>query len=325
MSSRIAVVEDIWGADFDELAEHHTIAYEPNAWQDRARILELAATSDVLVVRNRTQVDEQLLSETNRLRVVARAGVGLDNIDLNAANTRGMIVLSPLGANARSVAEHALGLALSLARQIPALDRDVRAGGWKRKPGIELAGGTWGLVSAGSTARATGELASAVGMKVIAYDPYIPVDHPDLERLGIELHSLEEVFSQSDVVSVHLPNTPETAGLIGAELLGLLRESAILINVGRGEVIDEQALAKALREAKFRGVGLDVRASEPSQLGDEFFSLENAVLTPHVAGITSASQLRINRALVSDIRRILGGESALNAVSETRRILSDSC
>lgn len=315
---QVAVVEDVWGEPFDQLAADLPVHRDPRAWQDPQRLAAAVRDARALVVRNRTQVTAELLEAAPRLEVVARAGVGLDNLDLAAADAAGVVVVAALGANAVSVAEHALALALAVARQIVPLDARTRAGSWERQPGTELAGGTWGLLSAGATARATGRLARALGMRVLAYDPYVAPDHPELVELGIQLAGLEEVVAASDVLSVHLPATADTRGLIGPSLLAQARPHLILVNCGRGEVVDEDALANALEAGRIAGAGLDVRTVEPPTPG-RLEALPTVVLTPHIAGITSASQRRIGEVLCADIRAVLGGVEASHAVTTGRR------
>lgn len=318
MKHTIAIVEDVWGTAFDELAQRHHVVHEPEAWSDAGRMQELMSDASVLVVRNKTQVTKELLDSAPRLLVVARAGVGLDNIDIAAADRAGIVVVAALGVNATSVAEHTIGLALSIVRNVVPLDREVRAGNWNRTPGRELAGGTWGLLSAGRTARATGKLARCLGMNVIAYDPYVAADDPEVVELGIDITDLDEVASRADVLSVHLPATNDTHNLIGPRLLSMMKEDAIVVNTGRGEVIDEPALAEALRSGRLRGAGLDVRATEPPGADDEFAGLESVVLTPHIAGITAESQAKIADALCEDITAVLDGRPAGRSVGARR-------
>ena len=309
----VVVAEDVWGGPFDELAARWGVTQGADLWSDAQRLSEACRGARALVVRNRTQVDKALLASCPDLQIVARAGVGLDNIDLEAANAAGVVVSAPLGANARSVAEHALGLALALAQQTPRRDREVRGGSWDRRPGRELCGGTWGLLGAGATARECGRLASGLGMSVLAYDPYVSPDSPALCEAGIRLAPLTEVVATSDVVSCHLPATPETTGMIDESLLSQFKETALFINVGRGEVVDESALADALEAGRIAGAGLDVRATEPPTTG-RLETLPNTILTPHIAGITGASQHRILEVLATDITAVLGGEAARSAV-----------
>jgi D-3-phosphoglycerate dehydrogenase/(S)-sulfolactate dehydrogenase len=309
----VVLTEDIAGEPLDALARELPLRREPDAWRDDARLRAALAGAAAVVVRNRTPVDRALLEDCPELRIVARVGVGLDNIDVVAADDLGVVVSAPLGANAVSVAEHALGLALALARRVVPLDRDCRAGGWSRTPGRELAGRTWGLLGAGATGRACARLARGLGMTVIAHDPHLSPAHPELAELGIRLLGLDEVAAGSDVLSCHLPSTPETRGLIDAAFLARMRPDAVLISVGRGDVVDEEALAGALEAGRLGGAGLDVRGAEPPSPG-RLERLDSVVLTPHVAGITAESQRRILEVLAGDIRAVCGGGEARHAV-----------
>lgn len=311
----VVVTEDVWGEPFEALATEHAVLRCPDAWRDVSRLRELVAGARALVIRNRTRVDEGLLAAAPRLEVIGRAGVGLDNVDLPAADARGVVVVAPLGANAESVAEHVLALALALARRLTEHDAAVRAGRWERTAGRELAGGTWGLLGAGATGRATARLAAALGMAVLGYDPYLP---PAIARsAGIELVPLEALLGGADVLSVHLPATAETRHLLDAGALSRLRPGCLLINVGRGEVIDEAALARALRDGRVGGAGLDVRAQEPPAPGP-LDDAPHVIATPHVAGITRESQLRITSILAADIAAVLDGREAAHAVGAHR-------
>jgi len=313
-TGQIVVVEDVWGTALEDLASRRSVVRDPKAWSDPRRLATRVAKAKAIVVRNRTKVTAELLDAAPQLKVVARAGVGLDNIDINAADERGVVVAAALGANATSVAEHTIALALSVARNIRGLDADTRAGGWNRSPGFELAGGTWGLLSAGMTARATARLAGCLGMEVVAYDPFVSSDHPEVRELGIRLTNIEEVARQADVLSVHLPSTADTHGIVGTELLALMKPTAILVNSGRGEVVDEMALASALKKGELLGAGLDVRSQEPPSQPDPLAALDSVVLTPHIAGITHQAQDRIVGMLCEDIDRVLDGADARFAV-----------
>jgi phosphoglycerate dehydrogenase-like enzyme len=251
-------------------------------------------------------VDAAVLAAASELQVVGRAGVGLDNIDMAAADARGVVVVSPVGANALSVAEHAVGLAIALARGIVRSDRGIRRGEWSRDPGFELAGRTWGVLGAGATGRAVARLARLLGMEAIGYDPYAVAG-------DLRLASLDEVVTSSDVLSIHLPATATTQGMVDARLLESMRPGSLLVNVGRGEVVDEEALVAALHKGIPAGAALDVRASEPPEPG-ELERMDNVILTPHIAGITVESQARIGDVLVRDIRAVLSGGVAESAV-----------
>jgi D-3-phosphoglycerate dehydrogenase/(S)-sulfolactate dehydrogenase len=269
------------------------------------------------VVRNRTQVTAEIIAAAPKLKVIARAGVGLDNIDIKAADAAGVVVVAGLGANAVSVGELTLGLALSMMRSIPAHDVATRAGQWNRTPGRELSGLTWGLLGCGATGMATARLIQGFNCKVLGYDPFVKADDPRLPALNMSMHSLEDVLKGADVVSIHMPSTPQTNNTINATTLAIMKPSAIIVNVGRGEVINEADLITALKAKTIAGAALDVRAQEPPVVG-ELETLPNVILAPHVAGITSESQLRINEILTANIELALTGKAAINAVGSIK-------
>ncbi len=271
-----------------------------------------------MLVRNLTVVSAAVLEACPGLRAVARFGVGLDNIDVGAADRAGVVVLSPRGANAVSVAEHALGLALALARRTVPVDRTARVGGWDRRSGRELHGGTWGVLGAGATGSAVAVRARALGMTVLAHDPGVPGRL--LREGGIEPVGPDELAARSDVLSVHVPGGPATRGLVGGHLLGLLPDGAYLVNLSRGDVVDEDALLAALESGRLGGAALDVRRQEPPVLG-ALEQRDDVVLTPHVGGLTTASTARIVHALVDDLRRLFAGAPAHHAVG-TARVLT---
>lgn len=309
MSGEVVVAEGVWGEAFDSLARSYDVVRCPASGE----LETLLPAARALVVRNGTQVDAHVFEVAKNLKVVARAGVGLDNIDLDAANSRGVVVVSPVGANASAVAEHTIALALALLRNVTGHDRAVRAGQWVRTAGREIAGSTWGMLGLGATGRAVARLAAGFDTRVLAYDPYVEV-----AANGVEITDLDTVLASSDVLSVHLPATPETREFIDATVLSRLRPSAILVNVGRGEVVDESALADALRDGRLAGAALDVRAAEPPGPGP-LDDLPNVIYTPHVAGITEGSQQRIAAILAEDIAAVLAGNSATHAVGEHDR------
>ncbi len=313
----VVVAEDVWGADFDRLASRHRVLHDPDLWRDADRLRAALDGARALVVRNRTRVTADLLDAAAALLVVARAGVGLDNIDLEAARSRGVVVVSPRGANSVSVAEHTLALALAIARSVVVCDGEVRAGGWNRRTGRELAGGVWGLLGAGATAIEVARRVRALDMTPIAYDPYADPTDPGLAASGLRLAALDEVRSQADVLSLHVPANDETRGLVDAGFLRRMKPGAILVNVARGELVDEAALHDALTDGTIAGAGLDVRATEPPEPGP-LERLDNVVLTPHVAGLTQESQDRIGAVLAADVARLLAGEPARHAVGRDR-------
>ncbi|MFZ9751844.1 MAG: hydroxyacid dehydrogenase [Candidatus Nanopelagicales bacterium] len=306
----ILIVEDVYGPPFAALAD---VVYEPTAFSSDELLTKLLVDAEALVVRNRTQVNPALLEKAPNLKLVARAGVGLDNIDIPACNERGIAVVAGLGANAVSVGELAVGLALSVARQVTLHHQAINAGQWNRTAGVELSGKTWGLIGCGATAKATAQLLAGFNMNLLGYDPFVSADDPTMKKLGISVLSLNEVLAQSDFVSIHVPANKETNHLINSDRLRLMKPTSILINVGRGEVVDEAALAAALAANEIAGAGLDVREVEPSD-ASKFAQFNNVVLTPHIAGITIESQERINQILADEITRKFSGQPLQYAV-----------
>jgi D-3-phosphoglycerate dehydrogenase len=303
----ILISEDVWGTPFQTLEGSFPITRNDDLWNNPEELKAALKDVKALVVRNRTKVTADVIAAAPNLKVIARAGVGLDNIDLKAADAAGVVVVAGLGANAVSVGELTLGLALSLLRNVPGHDVATRDGGWVRTPGRELSGLTWGLLGCGATGVATAKLLQGFNCSLLGYDPYaknVP---------GVELTSFEDVLKRSDVVSIHMPSTPETNGSINAATLALMKKDAIIVNVGRGEVINEADLIAALKAKTIAGAALDVRAQEPPTTG-EMETIPNLILTPHVAGITKESQLRINQILTANIELVLNSKPATHAV-----------
>jgi D-3-phosphoglycerate dehydrogenase/(S)-sulfolactate dehydrogenase len=303
----ILISEDVWGTPFQTLEGSFPITRNDDLWNNPDELKAALKDVKALVVRNRTKVTADVIAAAPGLKVIARAGVGLDNIDLKAADAAGVVVVAGLGANAVSVGELTLGLALSLLRNVPGHDVATRDGGWVRTPGRELSGLTWGLLGCGATGVATAKLIQGFNCSVLGYDPYaknVP---------GVELTSFEDVLKRSDVVSIHMPSTPETNGSINAATIALMKKDAIIVNVGRGEVINEADLIAALKAKTIAGAALDVRAQEPPTTG-EMETIPNLILTPHVAGITKESQLRINQILTANIELVLNSKPATHAV-----------
>jgi D-3-phosphoglycerate dehydrogenase len=303
----ILISEDVWGTPFQVLEGSFPITRNDDLWSNPEELKAALKDVKALVVRNRTKVTADVIAAAPNLKVIARAGVGLDNIDLKAADAAGVVVVAGLGANAVSVGELTLGLALALLRNIPGHDLATHDGGWVRTPGRELSGLTWGLLGCGATGVATAKLIQGFNCKVIGFDPYAK------NLSGIDLITFEDVLKRSDVLSIHMPSTPETNGTINAQTLSLMKPDAIIVNVGRGEVINEAELMTALKAKTIAGAALDVRAQEPPTTG-EMETIPNLILTPHVAGITKESQLRINQILTANIELVLNSKPATHAV-----------
>src|SRR5436190_24069108 len=236
---------------------------------------------DALIVRSQTRVTAEVVEAGENLKVVARAGIGLDNVDLEAATRRGVMVVNAPQSNIVSAAEHTIALLLAQARSIPQADAALRRGEWARErfQGVELAGKTLGVVGAGRVGAMVAHRALAFGMRVIAFDPYVSREHA--RELGVELMpTLEALLVQSDFISIHLPRTPETEGLIGERELSLMKEGARIVNTARGGIVDEDALVKALKDKRVAGAALDVFAREPTTESD-LFQFDEVVVTPH--------------------------------------------
>jgi len=305
----ILISEDVWGVPFENLSKRRSIHQDSDLWQDTTKLIEFVKEAQVLVVRNRTKVTADVIAAAPKLKVIARAGVGLDNIDLAAADNAGVIVVAGLGANAISVAELTLGLALSLSRDISAQDQITKSGNWNRTPGVEITGKTWGLLGCGATGRATANLLKSFNCKVLGFDPFFQ------GNAEIQMATWDQVVSQSDFISVHMPATSQTIGSINQEFFAKMKSTAFLINVGRGELINEADLIKALKSKTIAGAALDVRTTEPPSIG-ELEKFQNLILTPHIAGITKESQLAINQILVDNIDLVLEGKKATHAVGK---------
>lgn len=268
-----------------------------------ARIGEFEA----LIVRSRTRVTEAVLDRARTLRIVARAGVGIDNIDLPAATARGVLVVNAPTGSTQSVAELAVAMMLSLARRLPEADRSVKAGRWEksRLKGAELSGKVLGLIGSGRIGGRVAQICRGFGMQVLAYDPYLPKDVA-AER-EIRLTSLEEVLREGDVISIHAALTEETEHLVGAPQLALMKPSAFLVNCARGAIVDEAALSHALEANQIAGAGLDVYEVEPPGKSP-LRAFPNVVLTPHIGAATREAQRRTGLVAVEQVLQALRGE-----------------
>lgn len=281
----------------------YDVLYEPGLVDDPEKLLAEIGPAKALIVRNRTQVRGALLDAATNLKVVGRLGVGLDNIDMDACAARGIAVHPASGANDLSVAEYVITNAMVLLRGAYLSTGDVVAGEWPRGQlmGREISGKTLGLVGYGAIARETAIRASALGMNIIGFDPFLEAGDPrwgDTEKV-----TLAELLSRADVVSLHVPLSDETRNLIDEAALNAMKSDAILINAARGGVVDEDALAVALRRGHLGGAALDVFDSEPlsKQAGEKFSGIANLILTPHIAGVTDESNIRVSQVTVANV------------------------
>jgi D-3-phosphoglycerate dehydrogenase len=289
---------------------------------DRAELLPAIADADAILVRSATKVDAEALAAAKKLKVIARAGVGLDNVDVKAATQNGVMVVNAPTSNIVSAAELAVALMLSAARHIAPANAALKNGEWKRSKytGIELYEKTAGIVGLGRIGVLVAQRLSAFGMKVIAFDPYVQAGRA--AQMGIKLVSLDELLAEADFVSVHLPKTPETVGMIGEEQLAKAKSSLVLVNAARGGIVDEQALYNALKEGRIAAAGLDVFASEPCT-DSPLFELENVVATPHLGASTDEAQEKAGIAVAKSVRLALSGELVPDAVNVQGGVIAE--
>jgi len=281
---------------------------------DRPALLAAIADADALLVRSATKVDAEALAAAHRLKVVARAGVGLDNVDVVGATARGVMVVNAPTSNIVSAAEHAVALLLATARHIPAADASLRGGVWKRSAytGVELSGKVVGIVGLGKIGQLVAQRLAGFGVRLIAYDPYVAPARA--AQLGIELMGLEELLGCADVISIHLPKTAETLGLIGKDQLALTKPGVLIVNAARGGLVDEDALAEAVRAGQVGGAGIDVYVSEPAT-SSPLFELPQVVVTPHLGASTGEAQDRAGTDVARSVQLALAGEFVPDAVN----------
>src|SRR2546427_756850 len=271
------------------------------------------ADADALIVRSATRVTADLLDKAPKLRAVGRAGVGVDNIDLPEATKRGVLVMSTPGGNAMSVAEHTFALMLALARQVPKVDAALREGRWeKSSSGTEVRGKTLGLIGLGRIGGEVARRAEAFDMKILAYDPYI--SEAAAKELQVELVSLERLLAESDFISMHTALSPATQKMINAESIQKMKKTARIVNAARGELIDEAALAEALKNGRLAGAALDVFVEEPPK-NSPLIGLPNVICTPHIAGSTAEAQEEVGTQVAVQIRDYLTDGIIRNAVN----------
>ena len=293
----------------------------------RSGLPERIAPYDALIVRSQTKVTAEVLDRADSLKVIGRAGIGLDNVDVDAATRRGVLVVNAPESNIVSAAEHTLALLLAQARNVPQAHGALKSGSWERErfQGTELQGKTLGIVGLGRVGAMVAQRANSFGMRVVAFDPYVSKDRA--RQLGVELiPNLEGLLVQTDFLTVHLPRTAETEGLIGERELGLLKEGARVLNTARGGIVDEAALERALRGGSIAGAALDVFAQEPAT-SHPLFGFDNVVVTPHLGAATAEAQDRAGTAIAEMVELALRGEfvpyavnvSAAGEVSDTVR------
>jgi D-3-phosphoglycerate dehydrogenase len=281
----------------------------------REDLLERIGSYDGLIVRSTTKVTAEVIERADNLKAIGRAGIGVDNIDIEAATKRGILVANAPESNTVAAAEHTLALMLAAARRIPAADSSLRDGEWNRSAfkGIEVAEKTLGLVGLGHVGTIVARGAVGIGMRVLAYDPYVSEDR--MRSMNVErAESLDEIFEHSDFVSLHVPRTPQTAGMVDADALEKMKPTAYLINAARGGIVDETALYNALKEGTIAGAALDVFQEEPTTQSP-IFSLPNVVVTPHLGASTAEAQDRAGVTAAEQVASALRGAVPMHAIN----------
>jgi len=301
----ILIPESILPDSLARLREKHTVHYDPELVRRPDALLEAARPANAIIVRRLTQVRGALLDGMPDCKAVGRLGVGLDNIDVETCRQRGIAVIPAPGANARSVAEYVIATALMLVRTAYLSTQEVIDGQWPKERlnlGGEIQGRTMGIVGFGGIGRITGQLAHALGMRVLVYDTAAQ------NQAGQQYYqnvSLAELFASSDVITLHVPLTPQTRNLVDEKCIRGMKDGAVVINAARGGIVDETALLAALRSGKLGGAALDAFENEPLGKSPQYAQVPNLILTPHIAGVTADSEVRVNAVVVDKILQVL--------------------
>jgi D-3-phosphoglycerate dehydrogenase len=308
----VLIAEELSPATVEALGPDFEIRHVDGA--DRAALLPAIVDVDAILVRSATKVDAEAIAAAKNLKVVARAGVGLDNVDVKAATQAGVMVVNAPTSNIVSAAELAVALLLASARNIAPANAALKAGQWKRSKysGVELTDKTVGVVGLGRIGLLVAQRLSAFGVTLIAYDPY--VQPARAAQLGIRMVTLDELLAESDFITVHLPKTPDTVGLIGEEALRKVKPTVRIINAARGGIVDEHALYVALKDGRVAGAGIDVFASEPCT-DSPLFEFDQVVATPHLGASTDEAQEKAGIAVARSVRLALAGELVPDAVN----------
>jgi D-3-phosphoglycerate dehydrogenase len=316
----VLIAEELSPATVEALGPDFEVRYCDGA--DRAELLPALADVDAVLIRSATQIDAEALAAARRLKVVARAGVGLDNVDVPAATQAGVMVVNAPQSNIVSAAELAIGLLIAVARNIAPASASLKGGAWKRSKysGVELQDKVLGVVGLGRIGVLVAQRLSAFGMRVIAYDPYVQTSRA--AQIGVRLVTLDDLLAESDFITVHLPKTPETVGLIGDEALHKVKPTVRIINAARGGIVDEAALARALEDGRVAGAGLDVYAKEPCT-DSPLFAFEQVVAVPHLGASTDEAQEKAGISVAKSVRLALAGELVPDAVNVQGGVIAE--
>ena len=312
MNPVVLIAEELAPAALEVLADDFDVRHVDGT--DRSALLAALAEADAVIVRSATQIDAEAIAAAPRLKVVARAGVGLDNVEVPAATARGVMVVNAPTSNIVSAAEQAVALLLAVARHTASASAALKAGEWKRSKytGVELSGKVVGVVGLGRIGVLFAQRMAGFGVRLIAYDPY--VQPARAASLGVRLVGLDELLRESDFISIHLPKTPETVGLIGARELATVKPGVRIINAARGGLVDEQALADAIADGRVAGAGIDVYIKEPC-VASPLFAFDNVVATPHLGASTVEAQDKAGLAVARSVSLALRGEFVPDAVN----------
>jgi len=314
---RVLISDEVSQSALDRFGAEKGLVVDYRPGLPAGRLEAIIGDYSALVVRSQTKVTSRVIDAAGRLQVIGRAGTGVDNVDLDAATRRGIVVMNVPGGNTVSAAEHTMGMLLAMARGIPAADRSMRAGAWERGRfvGSELEGKTLGVVGLGKVGREVAHRARAFEMRVIAFDPFVSAE--EVQRSKIDVVPLEEIFTRSDFITIHTPLTPQTRHLVGETQLAACRPGVRIVNCARGGILDEAALARHLASGHVAGAAIDVYEQEPPPKDHPFRGLDNVVLTPHLAASTAEAQEKVAVSIAEQVCDYLRDGVARNAVNVT--------
>jgi D-3-phosphoglycerate dehydrogenase len=312
---KVLVTDSLAPEGFEILAKEQELQVVDAPGLSPSDLLAAVADAEALVIRSATKVTREVIAAATRLSVIGRAGIGVDNVDVGAATTRGIVVMNTPGGNTITTAEHALALLISLARHIPQATASMKAGRWEKSRfvGMELYNRTLGVIGLGNIGRIVAERAQGLGMKVIAHDPFLSSD--SAAKLDVELVDLDALLARSDAISVHVPKTKETTGLLGRKAFAKVKRGVLVVNAARGGIVDEEALLEALQSGVVGGAGLDVFVEEPAKPGNPLVAHERVVCTPHLGASTEQAQVNVSIAIAEQIRDFLVQGVVRNAIN----------
>ncbi|UCD09178.1 MAG: phosphoglycerate dehydrogenase, partial [Dehalococcoidales bacterium] len=312
VKKKVLVTESISEEGIELLRNHANVDINLDLSQDE--LLEIIGNYEGLIVRSQTDVTEEVIEAGKILQIIGRAGVGVDNIDVDTATRKGIVVVNAPTSNTTAAAEHTIALMLALARHIPQANSSLKAGAWQRSNfvGVEVKGKTLGIVGLGNVGSEVARRARALDMRVIASDPFISLDYA--ANLNVELVPMDRLLKESDFISLHIPQTNSTEGLIGEKEFAIIKPSARIINAARGGLIDENALVKAIKEERIAGAALDVFRNEPLD-SDIFVDIENIIVTPHLGASTTEAQTNVAADIVNQVIAVFSGQTAKYSVN----------